>query len=340
MPFNFNRALGHKEGTARYEQDRLRSCGFPRARIRAPAPLTLAQTVAWARRVPRSARAAQGFTRILDFARHVKRVRAKRAELRKRQPDPLRRAILDRLERIMLDRADLRKAARRAAKANCHPDFPVWWSGSQPHLYDGVRVRINRFHDTSYYPKRNVKVPATWVLARLGGRANVAVRMRRADPLRRVLATPGWVERVASGDLKCHPSWLTDEQRVQVEARAAVIRQQRHEEQQKRREAQQRAMAIDPDAPDTLGWRAWNCRGGVLLSPLRRTTWHEATLKAEQWSDEQAVRGEAGIHARRMPKDWLRVDGRWFPEIGRCDVHDVVERFGRYVLGTEGWRAE
>jgi hypothetical protein len=41
-----------------------------------------------------------------------------------------------------------------------------------------------------------------------------------------------------------------------------------------------------------------------------------------------------------MPKDWLRVDARWFPEIGRCDVHGIVERFGRYVLGTEGWRAE
>ena len=23
-----------------------------------------------------------------------------------------------------------------------------------------------------------------------------------------------------------------------------------------------------------------------------------------------------------------------------CDVHGIVERFGRYVLGTEGWRAE
>ena len=123
-------------------------------------------------------------------------------------------------------------------------------------------------------------------------------------------------------------------------ALAVAFRDQRYRQQQKRREAQQRAMAVDPDAPDTLGWRAWNCRGGLLLSPLRRTHWHDATLKAETWSDEQAVRGAAGIHARRMPKDWLRVDARWFPEIGRCDVHGVVERFGRYVLGTEGWRAE
>jgi hypothetical protein len=242
----------------------------------------------------------------------VKQLRAKRAALRKQHPDPLRRAILDTLERIMFDRTDLRKAARRAVNANYHPDFPVWWNGRKPRPHQGVR------HAWGYYPKRNVKVPATWLLARLGGgRANVAVRVRRADPLRRLFLTPRWVERVASGELKCHPSWLTNKQRARVEARASVIRQQRHEEQRKRREAQERAMAIDPDAPDTLGWRAWNCQGGVLLSPLRRTTWHEASLKAEQWSDEQAVRGEAGIHARRMPKDWLRVDAKWFPEIGR-----------------------
>jgi hypothetical protein len=123
-----------------------------------------------------------------------------------------------------------------------------------------------------------------------------------------------------------------------VHARLRTLR--RYEQQRKWREAQNRAMEIDTHAPDILGWRGWNWQRGVLMSPLRRTPWHDATLKAEQWSDEQAVRGEAGIHARRMPKDWLRVDGRWFPEIGRCDVHGIVERFGRYVLGSEGWRSE
>jgi hypothetical protein len=59
----------------------------------------------------------------------------------------------------------------------------------------------------------------------------------------------------------------------------------------------------------------------------------------ERWSDTDAVRGEAGIHARRMPCDWRAVDPRAMPEIGSCDVHGIVERFGRYVLGTEGWRA-
>jgi hypothetical protein len=326
----FTRAYGYKEGTFLYEQDRLRSCGLPKVRIRRATPLSLADTIKWARRIPRYARAAQGFTRIEDFARHVKQLRAKRAELRKPQPDPLRRAILDTLERIMFDCDGLRKAARRQAKANCHPEFPVWWNGKKPGLYDGVRIA------RGYFPKRNVKVPARWLLARLGGIGNIAVRVHRADPLRRLLATPRWVERVASGDLKCDLRWLTNGQRARVDA----IREQRRAEQQRWREAQQRAMAIDPDAPDTLGWRAWSWQSGVLVSPLRRTQWQDGTLKAEQWSDQEALRGEAGIHARRMPKDWVRVDARRFPEIGRCDVHGIVERFGRYVLGTEGWRAE
>lgn len=330
------RPYGHKEGTFLYEEARLRSCGLPEVRNGRAAPLSVADTVKWARRIPRAAREAQGFTRIADFARHVKRLRAKRAELGKQHPDPLRRGILDTLDRIMFDRTDLRKAARREAKANCHPNFPVRWNCSKPHLHNGVR--LNR---GAYYPKRNVAVPATWVLARLGGRgANIAVRVRRADPRRRIFSTPRWIERVAAGDLKCPPSWLTDKQRARVEALAADISHRKHLQWRKWEAAQQRARAIAPDAPDTLGWRGWNWNGGVLVSPMQRTPWHEPSLRAEQWSDSEAVRGVAGIHARRMPFDWRRVDPRSFPEIGRCDVHGIVERFGRYVLGTEGWRAE
>jgi hypothetical protein len=104
--------------------------------------------------------------------------------------------------------------------------------------------------------------------------------------------------------------------------------------------AQDRALAFSPDAPDTLGWRGWRWDGHVLISPVQHTPWSDTTLHAEQWSDSAAVRGVAGIHARRMPCDWLRVDPKAMPEIGSCDVHGIVERFGRYVLGTEGWRAE
>jgi hypothetical protein len=50
---------GHKEGTFLYEEDRLRSCGLPKVRIRRVTPLSIADTVKWARRIPRAAREAQ-----------------------------------------------------------------------------------------------------------------------------------------------------------------------------------------------------------------------------------------------------------------------------------------
>jgi hypothetical protein len=93
MPFNG--AYSHKEGTFLYEQDRLLACGIPKVRLRREKPLSLGDTVKWARGIPRAGRAAQGFTRIKDFARHVKRLRERRAKLSKPQPDPLRREILD-----------------------------------------------------------------------------------------------------------------------------------------------------------------------------------------------------------------------------------------------------
>jgi hypothetical protein len=46
-----------------------------------------------------------------------------------------------------------------------------------------------------------------------------------------------------------------------------------------------------------------------------------------------------GWYARRLPRDWRRADPR-ATEIGYCEVHGIVERLGRYVLGREGWRAE
>jgi hypothetical protein len=62
---------------------------------------------------------------------------------------------------------------------------------------------------------------------------------------------------------------------------------------------------------------------------------------SEQWSDSAAVHSAAGIHALRVPCDWRAVDARALPQVGGpSNVHGIVERFGRYVLGTEGWRAE
>src|SRR5262249_43963106 len=99
------------------------------------------------------------------------------------------------------------------------------------------------------------------------------------------------------------------------------------------------AIAPSPDASDTLGWRGWRCNGSGLMPPARAAAGHETPPRADAWTTNAAVRGEAGSHAIRMPRDWLRADPA-MTEIGGCKVHGIVERFGHYVLGTEGWRAE
>jgi hypothetical protein len=50
----------------------------------------------------------------------------------------------------------------------------------------------------------------------------------------------------------------------------------------------------------------------------------------------------------RLPRDWRKADIKHHDELSvyaravapRPVVVGVVERFGKYVLGTEGWRAE
>ncbi|HZT90315.1 MAG TPA: hypothetical protein VFA12_20410 [Stellaceae bacterium] len=107
-----------------------------------------------------------------------------------------------------------------------------------------------------------------------------------------------------------------------------------------------RAIAPDPQAPRNLGWRVWYWSGQRLVSPQQRTAWPEdGILRAENWSDAAAVRGEAGIHARRLPRDWRLADPFYDPElatygISRNSVVGVVEGWGRMLYGSEGWRAE
>src|SRR5262245_9375196 len=200
---------GQKQTLRLHEQARLRALGL-RGKPKTFTPLTLAQTIAWARRVPRSARVAQGFRRIDDFARRVKLVRAKRAELRRCHPHPLRQSILETLERVLYDRDDLMKAARREARAHWGPHFESRWGRGKPRVYDSVRNR---------YPMRDVAVPAVWLLARLDHGPNIAARMRQADPRPRILSSPHWIDRVAAGALRYHPTWLTAAERALVKAR-------------------------------------------------------------------------------------------------------------------------
>jgi hypothetical protein len=152
-----------------YEQARWGACG-QLVPAKAEKPLTLGETIQWARLIPRSARVAQGYLRITDFARHVKGIRAERAKLRERKPDPLRREILDKLDRIMAERHDLFVAARREAKFWWSPRVRVWWQHGKPRPYDSVCWR---------YRKTDVAVPATWLFARLDKAPNIALRLRK-----------------------------------------------------------------------------------------------------------------------------------------------------------------
>jgi hypothetical protein len=115
----------------------------------------------------------------------------------------------------------------------------------------------------------------------------------------------------------------------------------------KRAELRRLAGRPDPSQPDTLGWRAWRWDPSqrCLVSPHQGTPWPQAELRTAVWSDEDAVRGAVGIHARRMPRDWR---GAAWPDAGSMEgpsptqllVTGVVERYGRYVLGRTGWRSE
>ena len=111
-----------------------------------------------------------------------------------------------------------------------------------------------------------------------------------------------------------------------------------------------RASWPDPKQPDTLGWRVWhwNLEKKLLRSPAQNCFWQTAELKVAEWSQSAAVRGVAGIHAALMPYDWRKarledhseLQGFSNPSPGCLIVHGIVERFGKYVMGTEGWRAE
>ncbi len=101
----------------------------------------------------------------------------------------------------------------------------------------------------------------------------------------------------------------------------------------------------DPKQPDTLGWREWiwDDEHKCLKSPSMGTLWPTADLRAEAWDSLEVIRGKAGIHAVLVPKHWKILHELNCSPLGgstRDTVSGIVERFGKYVLGTEGWRAE
>lgn len=157
----------------------------------------------------------------------------------------------------------------------------------------------------------------------------VVLRSAVEDAARRLRALPGW------------PACNADPGLVAL-AYAALTPDERR---------QQHEMSVlgalpDPDAPDTLGWRMWLWDAAVqrLRSPFQGTVWHTPELRVDNWDTSVVLRGVAGIHARRVPIDWRRAkwvgDGRSEPRWQANSVTGIVERYGRYVLGTLGWRAE
>lgn len=109
-----------------------------------------------------------------------------------------------------------------------------------------------------------------------------------------------------------------------------------------------RAATVDLDQPNTLGWRAWIWDPDQkMLRSIVQTNfyWESAELRVNNWDTSDVVRGTSGIHACLMPLNWEIADPRRtdMPFTG-CSYNNVivgvVERFGKFVLGTTGWRAE
>lgn len=120
--------------------------------------------------------------------------------------------------------------------------------------------------------------------------------------------------------------------------------------------------------PDEMGWRYWNWSPSrlTLCSPLYRSVWREREFVAVNWPKRRAnpdERNHTGIHAARAPVDWWRRTNGELRKVGdkagqsgistnvqvgetlayvddEIIVQGLVERFGGFVRGTRGWRAE
>ena len=104
---------------------------------------------------------------------------------------------------------------------------------------------------------------------------------------------------------------------------------------------------VDPKAPTELGFRHWKYADGYLISPQYTRIWLTPEMRGEVDFGNTNVEGNSGVHAERMP-----VDPDKFVQLSynhpicmsynnsEVIVWGVVERFGDYILGEKGWRAE
>lgn len=92
---------------------------------------------------------------------------------------------------------------------------------------------------------------------------------------------------------------------------------------------------------NTLGWRTWiwDRKHKCLKSPSQGTLWHGPDLIADNWIQAEVVRGHGGIHACRLPRgDWKTANKPH--DMPGGIVVGTLERYGKFVLGEVGWRAE
>lgn len=126
-----------------------------------------------------------------------------------------------------------------------------------------------------------------------------------------------------------------------------------------------------PDYPfqeNHFGWRywAWSPDRSILISHMYRTVWRDAELTAVNWKEHEECpehRLKAGIHALNVPNHWwehyqcdIEACGKRLSRQGKSSLFDlpdtvdwdtdeisitgIVERFGAFVRGEDGWRAE
>jgi hypothetical protein len=97
-----------------------------------------------------------------------------------------------------------------------------------------------------------------------------------------------------------------------------------------------------------VGWRYWRVSSALpdlLISPFRQTRWDGPVLTAHTWSTHDAVQGLAGIHATHTQKQARRFAALERGYRGSYTYTTTVaigrvRAYGRYVVGTNGWRAE
>lgn len=117
----------------------------------------------------------------------------------------------------------------------------------------------------------------------------------------------------------------------------------------------------DPIYNNDFGWRCWSwCKlEKKLYSPIQNTEWPQAENHAHKYDESSMVRGVAGIHAKFVPEKWQELEcpdgidfirnslptdylenlyGTYYKD--RIEITGLVERFGKYVEGTDGWRSE